>query len=163
MGKYTRAELLEAFEDYKRRRDIASTTGDWNIWADCFSDDAEYIEHAYGDIHGGAAIRKWICDVMAPFPTMTFPIDWMVVDEENGAIVWGVQNAFPEPFQPDGTPYSFPNWSRLVYAGKVGGIMKWKSEEDIYNPARDSQRVFKSWIKAGGKTRSGEKIQMVHR
>ena len=128
-----------------------------------FSDDAEYIEHAYGDIHGGPAIRKWICDVMAPFPTMTFPIDWMVVDEDKGAIVWGVQNAFPEPFQPNGEPYSFPNWSRLVYAGKIGGIMKWKSEEDIYNPARDSARVFKSWVKAGGRTRSGEKIQMVHR
>ena len=34
MGKYTRVELLEAFEDYKRRRDVASTTGDWNVWAD---------------------------------------------------------------------------------------------------------------------------------
>jgi hypothetical protein len=41
--------------------------------------------------------------------------------------------------------------------------MKWKSEEDIYNPARDSARVFKAWIKAGGRTRSGEKIKMVHR
>jgi hypothetical protein len=55
MGKYTRAELLEAFEDYKRRRDIASQTGDWNVWADCFTDDAEYIEHAYGDIHGAVS------------------------------------------------------------------------------------------------------------
>ena len=39
MGKYTKAELLDAFEDYKRRRDIASQTGDWNVWADCFTED----------------------------------------------------------------------------------------------------------------------------
>jgi SnoaL-like domain len=159
MGKYTRAELLEAFEDYKRRRDIASQTGDWNVWADCFAEDAHYIEHAYGELHGREAIRTWICDVMAPFPTMTFPITWLAVDEETGAIVWEVRNAFPEPFQPSGEPYSFPNWSRLVYAGGS----KWKSEEDVYNPARDSGRTFKAWIKAGGKTRSGERVKMAHR
>ena len=163
MGEHTRAELLDAFEDYKRRRDIASQSGDWNVWADCFTDDAHYIEHAYGELHGNAAIRQWICDVMAPFPTMTFPIDWMVVDEDNGAIVWGVRNSFPEPYQPNGEPYSFPNWSRIVYAGTIDGVMKWSSEEDVYNPARDAGRVFKAWVEAGGRTRSGERVQIVHR
>jgi hypothetical protein len=61
--------------------------------------------------------------------------------------------------QADGTPFQFPNWTRLVYAGS--GL--WESEEDIYNPARDSARVFKGWLAAGGKTRTGEQIRMRHR
>ena len=92
---------------------------------------------------------------MAPFPTMTFPYTWEVFDEKTDAYVFEALNAFPEPFQPDGTPYAFPTWTRLVYGG--GGL--WKSEEDVYNPARDSGRVFKAWIQAGGKTRSGERVR----
>jgi hypothetical protein len=41
--------------------------------------------------------------------------------------------------------------------------MRWKSEEDIYNPARDSGRVFKAWVKAGGKLRAAERVKMAHR
>ncbi len=159
MGSYSRQEILDAFEAYKRARDEASRTGDWNVWADVFREDAHYIEHAYGEFRGREAIRKWICEVMAPFPTMTFPQDWWVLDEERGAIVFCVQNQFPEPHKLDGTPYQFPNWTRLVYGG--GGL--WQSEEDIYNPARDSAREFKGWIVAGGRTRSGEQVKMVHR
>ena len=159
MAEYSRQEILAAFEGYKRARDQASQTGDWNVWADCFTEDAQYIEHAYGELHGREAIRKWICEVMAPFPTMTFPINWLVVDEENGAIVWEVRNAFPAPYQVNGEAYFFPNWSRLVY----GGNGLWKSEEDVYNPARDSGRVFKAWVEAGGRLRSGEQVKMRHR
>src|SRR3990172_9502757 len=124
MGRHPRAEIEQAFAKYKWARDEASRTGDWSIWANCFTPDAHYIEHAYGELHGREAL-----------------------------------NAFPEPFQPDGTPYAFPTWTRLVY----GGSGLWKSEEDVYNPARDAGRVFKAWIKAGGKTRSGERVTMVHR
>jgi hypothetical protein len=159
MGRVPRAEILEAFEKYKRARDEASRTGDWNVWADCFTPNAHYIEHAYGEFHGRDAIREWICEVMAPFPTMTFPQEWWVLDGQRGAIVFCCQNQFPEPRQADGSPYQFPNWTRLVYAG--GGL--WSSEEDIYNPARDASRVFKAWLAAGGKTRSGEQVKMRHR
>lgn len=159
MGRYPRQEILEAFEAYKHARDEASRTGDWGIWAAVFTEDAHYIEHAYGELDGREAIREWIEDVMAPFPTMTFPQDWWVLDEERDAVVFCCENSFPEPFQPDGTPYAFPNWTRLVYGG--GGL--WKSEEDIYNPARDAARVFKAWVEAGGRTRSDERVKMAHR
>jgi hypothetical protein len=156
---YSREELAAAFEDYKSRRDSASQTGDWNVWAECFALDAHYIEHAYGELHGREAIRNWICEVMAPYPTMTFPVNWVVIDEENHAIVWEVMNAFPAPFDDHGKPFAFPNWSRLVYAGN----MLWASEEDIYNPARDAGRVFSQWIAAGGAPLSKEAIEMKYR
>ena len=159
MGQYPREEILEAFDEYKRARDEASRTGDWSLWARLFTDDAHYIEHAYGEINGREAIEEWIVSVMAPFPTMTFPQDWWVLDEERGAVVFCCQNTFPEPFREDGTPFAFPNWTRLEY----GGNGKWKSEEDIYNPKRDAPEVFKAWVKAGGELESREQVQMVHR
>ncbi len=159
MGRYSREEILEAFETYKWARDEASRTGDWSIWADVFTEDAHYIEHAYGEFHGRKAIEEWIVGVMAPYPTMTFPQDWWVLDEENDAIVFCCQNSFPEPFRDDGTPFAFPNWTRLVYGG--GG--KWQSEEDIYNPMRDAPGVYKGWIEAGGKPVNPEQVKMVHR
>jgi hypothetical protein len=159
VGQFERDEILKAFEAYKVARDQASKTGDWSIWAAVFTADARYIEHAYGEFSGRDAIEKWIVGVMAPFPTMTFPQDWWVIDEANHAVVFCCQNTFPEPFQDDGTPFAFPNWTRLVYA--ENGL--WSSEEDIYNPARDAPRVFKSWIKAGGTTESTEQVSMAHR
>lgn len=159
MGKYPLAELQQALTDYNRARDEASKSGDWSIWAARFCEDAHYIEHAYGEMDGRESIEKWITDVMAPFPTMTFPQDWLVFDEERGAVVFQCQNAFPEPMKPDGTPHQFPTWTRLVYGG--GGL--WASEEDIYNPARDAPRVLKEWIAAGGVFVSQERVHMEHR
>ncbi|HXJ37105.1 MAG TPA: nuclear transport factor 2 family protein [Candidatus Eisenbacteria bacterium] len=158
MGAHSRDEILAAFERYKEARDEASRTGDWSIWAAVFTEDAEYVEHAYGELKGRAAIREWITGVMAPFPRMTFPQDWWVLDEERGAIVFQCQNQFPAPLRPDGKPFQFPNWTRIVYGG--GGL--WKSEEDVYNPARDAPRVFKAWIEAGGRLEARETVTMKH-
>ena len=87
MPRYPREELLAAFERYNEARDAASRTGDWNVWAAMFTEDAHYVEHAYGEMHGREAIRDWITKVMAPFLRMTFPQDWWVLDEERGAVV----------------------------------------------------------------------------
>ena len=159
MGQYQKQEILEAFAKYKEARDVASRTGDWSVWAAVFTEDAHYVEHAYGELDGRQAIEDWIQGVMAPYPNMTFPQDWWVLDEDRDAIVFCCQNCFPEPFQADGTPYRFPNWVRIEY----GGDGLWKSEEDIYNPARDAGRVFKEWIQAGGRTKSPEQVTMEHR
>lgn len=159
MGRYPREEILEAFDRYKQARDEASRSGDWSVWAAVFTEDARYVEHAYGEFEGRAAIQAWIEGVMAPFPTMTFPQDWWVLDTERDAVVFCCQNQFPEPRQEDGTPFQFPTWTRIVY----GGDGLWASEEDIYNPARDAGRVFKAWLAAGGRIRAPESVKMEHR
>jgi hypothetical protein len=159
MPRFSRAELESALATYNAARDRASATGDWNIWAELFTEDAHYVEHAYGEMHGREAIRAWITGVMAPFPRMTFPQDWVVFDEERGAIVFQCQNAFPEPFDADGRPFAFPNWTRLVYAGDG----RFSSEEDIYNPARDAPRTVQGWRAAGGRFLTPEQVSMRHR
>ena len=159
MGAYPREEILEAFERYKRARDEASRTGDWSLWAAVFTEDARYVEHAYGELHGRAEIEDWITKVMAPFPHMTFPQDWWVLDEERDAVVFQCRNRLAHPTDPDGEPFQFPSWTRLVY----GGNGLWKEEEDVYNPARDAGRVIKAWREAGGVFVSPELVHMKDR
>ncbi len=158
MGKYSREELQTAFDQYNEARVRSQESNDWSIWASRFTEDAHYIEHAYGEFHGRDAIEEWILKVMAPFPDMTFPQDWAVIDEENGAVVFQCQNRLPHPTDENGPPFSFPNWTRLVYGG--GGL--WKSEEDIYNPVKDAHPVVKAWLAAGGRFAAREQVKMEH-
>ena len=158
MAKFTRAELEEALRIYNRARDEASRSGDWSIWANVFTDDADYIEHVYGVFKGKEAIRRWITGVMAPFPHMTFPQDWVAYDEATGAIIFQCQNRLEHPRDPEGTPFQFPSWTRLVYAGNG----KFSSEEDVYNPARDADRTVRAWIAAGGKLEAAPSVEMKH-
>ena len=158
MAEFTRQELQQALEIYNRARDAASRTGDWSIWAAVFTEDAHYVEHAFGEFHGREAIRDWITKVMAPFPHMTFPQDWVAFDEANGAIVFQCQNRLEHPTDPQGEPFQFPTWTRLVYAGN--GLFS--SEEDVYNPLRDANRVISAWGKAGGNFASPPLLSMQH-
>jgi hypothetical protein len=158
MGQFSRQELQQAFEIYDAAVLKAVETGDWNGWADLFTEDALYIEHAYGEFHGREAIREWICGVMAPFPTMYFPQDWVLYDEDNDAIVMCVQNVLPHPEDPD-INFAFPNWTRLVYAGDG----QFSLEEDIYNPNRGAPEAIRGWLAAGGKFATGEKVKMQHK
>jgi hypothetical protein len=159
MGKFSRQQLQDALDIYNRAREESSRTGDWSIWAAVFTEDAQYIEHAFGKFEGRAAIREWITKVMAPFPHMTFPQDWVAFDEEHGAIVFQCQNRLEHPADRNGAPFQFPTWTRLVYAGD--GLFA--SEEDVYNPLRDAGKVVSAWSKAGGKFASPPLVDMQYR
>ena len=159
MGRFAREEILEAFARYNAARDEASRTGDWSIWAAVFTEDARYVEHAYGEFRGRDEIEAWITRVMAPFPHMTFPQDWWAFDETNDAIVFQCQNRLAHPTDPDGEPFQFPSWTRIVY----GGSGLWREEEDVYNPVRDAPRVIKAWREAGGRFDAPEQVAMKHR
>jgi hypothetical protein len=158
MPKFSRQELEQALQVFNEKRDLSSLTGDWSIWASLFTEDADYVEHAYGEFKGRAAIEQWITDVMAPFPHMRFPQSWVVFDEETGTITMEVINLLDHPGDPGHGGFGFPNWTRLTYAGD--GLFS--REEDIYNPARDAGRVIKAWLAAGGKFASGEKVTFKH-
>ncbi len=158
MAKYSREELVAAFDKYNQARIKAQETGDWSDWSGCFTEDALYVEHAYGEFRGRQAIHEWITDVMAPFPDMTFPQDWVAWDDEQGSIVFQCQNRLPHPTEPDGEPFQFPTWTRLVYAGD--GLFS--CEEDCYNPVKDANPVIKAWIEAGGRFASQELVKMKH-
>jgi hypothetical protein len=153
----TRDELELAFAHYCDVREHSIATGDWRRWAALFTEDARYVEHAYGEFRGRQAIADWIVGVMEPFPTMSFPNDWVIYDPEQGFVVFQCQNRLPHPTDPNGPPFQFPTWTKLDYSGN--GL--WSCEEDIYNP-KNAAEVIQAWIKAGGRLAARERVKMRH-
>jgi hypothetical protein len=144
MGTWTRQELQEAHDAFIDAASEAGRTGDWSIWADRFTEDAEYHEHLYGKFHGRAEITEWIAKTMGEWPMteMTqFPHNWCVCDEERGWWICEIENRFDDPG--DGEIYEASNITILKYAGD--GLFS--SEEDVYNPATFAPMV-KAWIDA---------------
>ena len=58
MGRFSRGELEEAFANYQRISMEAAKAGNWDAWADQFTEDATYIEHHYGTFGGRDAIKR---------------------------------------------------------------------------------------------------------
>jgi len=155
VGRFSRAELEQAFKHYTAVVDECSSSGDWRPFADLFTEDVEYIEHAYGTFRSREDVRDWIVKVMAPFPRMHFAHSWVAYDDENDAIVVEIQNLLAHPTDP-GVSFGFPNLTRLVY----GGDGLFSSEEDVYNPHRDAPAVIGQWLKAGGQLASPPQVDM---
>jgi ketosteroid isomerase-like protein len=129
-----RREVDAAFARYVEVSAEAGRTGDWNLWADLFTDDAIYVEHHFGIMRGQAAIRRWITAIMTgPARYMDFPVDHYNID---GDVVYTyILNRF---LPRDGsTPFQFPVVTILCYAGDG----KWCYEEDVYNPALGIQMM----------------------
>jgi uncharacterized protein (TIGR02246 family) len=142
MGRWSRDELEEAFDRYQAAALHGGTTGDWDPWADLFTEDATYVEHLYGTMGGREAIRRWIHETMATPPAdqmVHFPIGWHVVDEDRGWIVCEVWNRMADPG--DGSIHQAANMTLLKYAGNG----RWSYEEDTYNPAEFAEMI-RGWL-----------------
>jgi hypothetical protein len=144
MSKWTRQELEEALAVYTKTALEAGTSGDWNPWADLFTEDATYIEHLFGTFGGREAIRRWICKTMAEWPNHEmkyFPHEWTMIDEQRGWITAQIWNRMEDPG--DGSLHQAYNFTLLKYAGN----MKWSFEEDIYNPEH-FRTMIQGWLEA---------------
>ena len=139
---HPREEVEREFAAYRARGDKAVATGDWDQWADQFTDDARYFEHHYGRFNGQAEIRSWITETMGPFPEMYFPLDHAVI--EGNRVMAVIPNCLPDPTGGDQV-YRFDVHVILHYAGNG----KWSYEEDVYNPAEAAETI-KAWVAAGG-------------
>ena len=138
MGRWSRDELEDAFENYQATALKAATSHDWRPWADLFTEDATYVEHLYGRLGGREAIYNWIQSTMDEWPNnemIFFPIEWYIIDEERGWVVCQVWNRMADPG--DGSIHQEYNFTLLKYAGN--GL--WSYEEDIYNPAHFGEMV----------------------
>ena len=154
MARWKRKGLEKAFDTYQAAALKGAQTGDWTDWANCFTEDATYIEHHYGKFWGRERILSWITETMGEWPAsqmIAFPISWYSVDEEKGWIICEVMNRMRD--LGDGEIYEDPNITILHYAGN--GLFKY--EEDIYNP-NNMGAMMGRWIaaeKAAGRDQPG--------
>jgi hypothetical protein len=126
-------ELEQAFEHYQETVRRAVTEADWTLFADLFTPDATYNEHAYGQFQGREAIAEWAVRTMTTFPGNAmsgFPIKWAVFDESRAWVVCDIRNLMRDPG--DGSEHEASNLTVLHY----GGDGMFAHEEDVYNPAR---------------------------
>jgi len=65
---WTRTELEDAFAGYQNTVVECTRSGDWNAFADMFTEDVVYVEHAFGTLNGREAVRKWVTRTMTEFP-----------------------------------------------------------------------------------------------
>jgi hypothetical protein len=133
MPAFTAAEITEAYAALHGRVQTYVDTGDWTGFADNFTEDATYVEHAFGTFRGRDAIREWSVATMTSFPgsVMTgFPLAWQVVDADAARLVCEVRNLMPDPG--DGSALEQSNLTIMTYAGD--GLFS--REEDVYNPLR---------------------------
>jgi len=136
---WSRDEIEGEFGLYRERAARAAASGDWRQWSEQFTEDATYVEHHFGEMHGRAAIHEWIQSTMDEWPNCemtSFPVDWYVIDEDRGWVVFQVQNRMGDPG--DGSVWQDHNISILHYAGDG----RWRYEEDVYNPTRMGAMVM---------------------
>ena len=129
MGKWSRAELEEAFEDYQRLRSRPDT-GDWDRWADSSPrtpPTSSTTTAVGGARRSGAGSPD---DVRADQLRHALLPD-RVVHDRRGSRLGGAPGVEPHgrPRRRQHAPGS--NFTLLKYAGDG----KWSYEEDIYNPA----------------------------
>lgn len=131
MGRWSRDDMESAFRDYSREVVEIGRSRDWSRYADLFTEDAVYVEHVYGEMHGREQIRDWIATTMSAFPGSempSYPTEWYTVDEDRGAIIGKFLNRMQDPG--DGSIHQAATLTVLGYAGD--GL--WSYEEDAYNP-----------------------------
>ncbi len=142
-GSFSAEEITEAYAALHARVQEHARTGDWHDFALSFTEDAEYVEHAFGTFRGRDAIREWSVATMTSFPgaAMTsFPLAWQVVDVPTSRLVCEVRNLMPDPG--DGSLHEASNLTIMTYAGD--GLFS--REEDVYNPLR-FMRMSVRWAK----------------
>jgi hypothetical protein len=132
-ARFSAGEITEAYAAFHARVAGFVESGDWSGYADLFTPDATYVEHAMGTFRGRDEIREWAVRTMTSYPgrVMTgFPLAWQVVDADAARLVCEVRNPMPDPG--DGTLLEEPNITIMTYAGD--GLFS--CEEDVYNPLR---------------------------
>jgi uncharacterized protein (TIGR02246 family) len=132
MPNFPLDELRAAYENFKAVSDTCASSGDYNAFADLFTEDCVYIEHVFGEMHGREAVREWIVPLMRDpinAEMVRYTHDWTMFDEENGRVIFCARTHMSDPG--DGSKLSTTNWTRIDYAGNG----QWCREEDIYNPA----------------------------
>lgn len=123
---YPPAEVQAAVDAYVATRErIEAGDGTWSDLAAHFTDDAVFVDPAWGRVEGLEAMRRTVFgDAMEGLEDWRFPIDRVLVQDDTVVVKW--RQVIPGA---DGTEHVQSGVSTLVYGG--GG--RFRYEEDLLN------------------------------
>jgi ketosteroid isomerase-like protein len=128
-GAHPPAEVDEAARRYceiRARTEEGLEPDAFGALADLYTEDAVYVDAAWGRIEGRTAIAEWLTHSMVGLGDWRFPVEFVAVAGDDVVVKW--TQVIPGT-RPDGSAYTQSGYSRLRYAG--GG--KFSYEEDVYN------------------------------
>jgi len=124
---FAREELEAAYAGYKQTRErIDAGELWWDALRDHFTDDAVFVDPAWGRVDGIDAIVEFLQDSMRGLEDWTFPLEWMAFDGDY--LITGWQNRLPGQ-RADGSFFQVPGMSRIRYAGDG----RFSFEQDLIN------------------------------
>ncbi|MDQ1468102.1 MAG: hypothetical protein QOH10_2517 [Actinomycetota bacterium] len=125
---HSRKEVQAAIDRYIAVRDeINAGNGTWRELAQFFTDDAVFIDPAWGRVEGIEEMKATVFgEAMVGLEAWSFPTEFVLIDGDNVVVKWS--QVLPGR-RDDGGPYSQSGYSTLVYAGDG----KFCYEEDLLN------------------------------
>lgn len=147
MAEYNERELeaLESYRKYVDQRERCVRGKDpWSAIGAWFTEDAVFIDPAWGRVEGRDAIAEFFDMSMTGFEDWSFPEEWTIASGDRLVTYWW--NRLPG-LRTDGTPYQAPAFSVLHYAGE--GLFDY--ELDLMNIAEVRHLlVGSSWVPGAG-------------
>ena len=122
-------EVQATVADYVAlRQRIEDGNAAWPDLAEFFTEDAVYIDPAWGRIQGRDEICQFMADSMLGLEDWSFPVEYTAIDGDTVVVKW--TQILPGT-RPDGSRYEQSGYSTLVYAGEG----RFSYEEDLLNMA----------------------------
>jgi hypothetical protein len=143
---HSREEVQTAVDKYIAVRDqICAGNGTWRGLAQFFTDDAVFIDPAWGRVEGIEEMKATVFgEAMVGLEDWSFPTEFYMIDGDNVVIKWF--QMLPGR-RDNGSRYTQSGYSTLVYAGDG----KFCYEEDLLNMAH----VFEDMKASGFRTPPG--------
>lgn len=137
-------EARAAYSRYVTARGrVEAGEASWASLGDFFTDDAVFIDPAWGRTQGRDALLGFFEHSMAGLDEWTFPEGWTMVEGDRIVSFWW--NRLPGA-RPDGSPVQAPGVSILHYAGDG----RFSYELDILNMAEVMECMTDSgWVPSG--------------
>ena len=108
-------EVQAAVDRYVAVREaVDAGTENWHALLELFTDDAVYVDPAWGRVEGKPAIAQFFTESMTGLEDWKFPIDAVGIDGDQVLVKF--RQVLPG-MHPDGRPYEHSGISHLVYGG----------------------------------------------
>jgi ketosteroid isomerase-like protein len=119
---------VDRYHELRRRIDEGLESDAFGALADFYTEDAVYVDGAWGRLEGRDTIARWLVGSMVGMEDWKFPVEFTAIEGDDVVVKW--TQIMPRT-RPDGTPYRQSGYSRMIYAGNG----RFSYEEDTYNMA----------------------------